>query len=80
LSRWGKFSVSAFYSAGTLAVLVCTSTVASVLWCVMVGNHLGSDLRPVLVMCLIALLLIAAVTIANFILLGVRARSKTELE
>jgi hypothetical protein len=78
-----KFSVPWFQLAGSLAVLICTSMVASVLRVVVLaGNLLVSDLilRRVLVFCLYALLLIAAITIANIIILVVRTYQKAKVQ
>jgi hypothetical protein len=81
-SRLARFSVPWFQLAGALAVLVCTSTVACVLRlvlmaCRLANKELEPDLARALAFCLFALLVIAAVTIANLVLLVVRTRQKS---
>ena len=75
----GKFFMPWYYSAMTLAVLVCTSSIGCVLWCALEANGEGTPMRPALMMCLWALLLIAAATIANFVLLAFRGRRDAPL-
>ena len=77
-SRLEKISLPSSLLAGTLSVLICALSVACVLWFVLIGNQLGADFRPVLVVCLLALLLIAAVAIANLVYFAVRTRTRVE--
>ena len=81
--RLAKFSVSCFQLAGGLAVLVCTSMVASVLRltmdaCQFAGNKMESDIQRICGFCLFAVLVIGAITTANLVLLFVRGYHKNE--
>ena len=78
-SRLSRFSIPWFQLAGSLAVLVCTSMVVSVLQLTLTacqlelaGNPMESDLHRIWGFCLFAMLVIGAVTIANLVLLVVR--------
>ena len=76
-SRLSRFAIPWFRLAGSLAVLVCTSMVVSVLRltltaCRLAGNPMGSDLQRVWGFCLFAMLVIGAVAIGNLVLLVVQ--------
>jgi hypothetical protein len=76
-NRLSRFAIPWFQLAGSLAVLVCTSVVVSVLRlmltsCQLEGNPMASDLQRVWGFCLFAMLVISAVTIANLVLLVIR--------
>jgi len=77
--RLAGFSLRWFQLVGPLAVLVGTSMIAIVLRLILLVNPLEADLRRALVFCLVALLMIGVVTIANLVLLVVRSRQTAEV-
>ena len=78
-ARLKRLSVPLPCLAGTLAVLVCTSSVGCVLWLLLAGNQLGQSMRATLIACLLALGLIAALATANLIHFAVRQSERAEL-
>jgi hypothetical protein len=77
-SRLARLSIRWFQLAGTLAILVCTSCVAGVLSITLSLNKMDADMQRVLAFCLFAMLVIAAVTIANLVSLFVRSYRNSE--
>jgi hypothetical protein len=77
-SRLSRLSIPWFQLVGSLAMLICTSVVLSVLRltvdaCHLSGNQMEPDLQRAWGFCLFAMLVIGAVTIANMVLLFVRS-------
>ncbi len=77
--RLQKLSVPVLYSAGTLAVLVCTSSVGCVLGLLLRTDQFGYSMRPTLIACLAALGLIAVLAVANLVYAAVRQPERTEV-
>ena len=80
--RLPKFSIPWLQLIGPLAILVCTSMIACVLRITLTGKQLITDslLRQSLTFCLYGLFVIAAVTIANTVLLFVRTYQKAKVQ
>jgi hypothetical protein len=80
--RLPKFSIPWFQLIGPLTILICTSIIACVLRITLTGKQIITDplLRQSLTFCLYGLFVIAAVTIANTVILVVRTYQKAKVQ
>ncbi len=74
----GRFAMPLSHSVGALAVLLCTSNVTWLLWCLLESKQLDSEMAPVLNASLLSLLLIAAITIASVVRHAARGRQDAQ--
>ncbi|MEQ8694421.1 MAG: hypothetical protein RIC85_03725 [Gammaproteobacteria bacterium] len=78
LPPMGESTVQFPILVATMVILVCTSTVACVLWLVPVSNQLEPYMRPVLIASICALAIVASLTVSNLYLAAGRTPKKME--